>query len=334
MTRSAAPPDPEAADPGDEVELVDSATAHPVKDPGKKKALFTALKVLLLVAMVGFAGWALYKNWAEVSDALKQLNLGLVILSLPPVALAMGCAMLVWRSLLADLGAPLPVKVAARIFFVSQLGKYLPGSVWSIATQMELGREHKVPRRVGFATGMLALVLTGAVGLPVAAVTLPFAAPSVLGRYWWGMLFIPVFAVILYPRVLGPLLNFGFRLIRQPALPKAPSVRGMAKAAGWQTLVSVFFGVHAWILLLALHAPAGRALLAAIGGYALAYALGLLAIPVPAGAGVRDIALGVAFASVVTGPQAGAVAIVSRVALTVVDLSLAGGQYALTRRKR
>jgi uncharacterized membrane protein YbhN (UPF0104 family) len=292
------------------------------------------LKVVLLVAMVAFAGWALQKNWAQVSDALKQLNIWLVILSLPPVALAMGCAMLVWRSLLADLGAPLPLKVAARIFFVSQLGKYLPGSVWSIATQMELGREHQVPRRVGFATGVLALVLTGAVGLPVAAVTLPLAAPSVLGRYWWGMLFIPVFLVVLYPRVLGPLLNFGFRLIRQPPLPQLPSLRGMAKAAGFQALVSVCFGIHAWILLLALHAPAGRALFAAVGGYALAYALGLLAIPVPAGAGVRDVALGAAFSAVVPVSAAAEVAIVSRVALTVIDLTLAGGQYALTRRKK
>lgn len=322
--------DAPAAPAADGAELVASAATAPQRGRG---LLFTALKALLLLAMIGFAGWALAKNWDKVSDALAQLDIWLVLLSLPPVVVAMCCAMMVWRSLLADLGAPLPLRVASRIFFVSQLGKYLPGSVWSIATQMELGREHKVPRRVGFATGVLALVLTAAVGLPLAAVTLPFAAPSVLGKYWWGMLFIPVFLVVLYPRVLGPLLNFGFRIIRQPALPKLPSLGGMARAAGWQALVSVFFGLHAWILLLALHAPAGRALLAAIGGYALAYALGLLAIPLPAGSGVRDVALGVAFAAVVPAPAAAAVAIVSRVALTVIDLSLAGGQYALTRRK-
>src|SRR5690242_13819356 len=74
-------------------------------------ALFPAAKVVLLVAMVGFAGWALAKNWPAVSRDLKQLNVWLVLLSLPPIALAMGCAMLVWRSLLADLGAPLPLAV-------------------------------------------------------------------------------------------------------------------------------------------------------------------------------------------------------------------------------
>ncbi|MFB9318659.1 lysylphosphatidylglycerol synthase transmembrane domain-containing protein [Cryptosporangium minutisporangium] len=305
--------------------------------PGKRRvrqALITGAKAALLLAMIGFAGYALAQNWDEVSEALRQLDLWVALVSVPPVVLAMLCAMQVWRSLLSDLGAPIPARPAARIFFISQLGKYLPGSVWSIATQMELGREYKVPRRVGFAVGVLALVLTAAVGLPLAAVTLPVAAPDVLGRYWWGLLAIPALLAVLHPAVLGPLVNFGFRLIRQPPLPKLPSTRGMARAAGWQVLVSVCFGLHAWILLVGLGAPTGRALFAAIGGYALAYALGLLAIPLPAGAGVRDVVLVAALASVVTGPEALLVAVLSRVALTVVDLALGCGFLAFVRRKK
>ncbi|SHN46427.1 lysylphosphatidylglycerol synthase domain-containing protein [Cryptosporangium aurantiacum] len=312
---------------------LDHEAPAPPRGKSGRKTLLTVAKVVLLLAMVGFAGYALVANWDKVSDALRQLEPWVAVVSVPPVVLAMACAMQVWRSLLSDLGSPIPALAAARIFFISQLGKYVPGSVWSIATQMELGREYKVPRRVGFAVGVLALVLTAAVGLPLAAVTLPFAAPDVLGRYWWVMLTAPVLLAVLHPAVLGPLLNFGFRLIRQPALPKLPSVRGMVRAAGWQALVSVCFGLHAWILLIGLGAPAGRALLAAIGGYALGYAIGLLAIPVPAGAVVREAALTAAFAAVVTVPQAAVVAVLSRVALTVVDLGLAFTFLAVARRK-
>lgn len=310
-----------------------SAAKAPLGRRRGRAALFGWLKVALLIAMVAFAASALVKNWDEVSAALARLNPWVVGASLPPVALAMVAAMMVWRSLLADLGAPLPIPVAARIFFLSQLGKYLPGSIWSIATQIELGREHKVPRRVSLAVGVLALVITAAVGFPVAAVTLLLAAPDVLGQYWWGLLAVPVLLTALHPAVLAPLANVGFRIIRQPPLPRRPTVTGMVRAAAWQALVSVLFGVHAWLLLLGTdsHAPVGRTLLAAIGGYALAYALGLLAIPVPAGLGVRDLALTAAFTAVVPLPAATAVAAVSRVALTVVDLTLAGGQYALIR---
>ncbi|MFI5959992.1 lysylphosphatidylglycerol synthase transmembrane domain-containing protein [Cryptosporangium sp. NPDC051539] len=311
----------------------DHAPGTPAKPARRARAiLLTAAKVLLLVLMVAFAGYALAKNWGRFTEALRELNPWVAVVSLPPVALAMFCAAQVWRTLLSDLGAPIPAWAAARIFFISQLGKYLPGSVWSIATQMELGRQYKVPRRVGFAVGVLALLLTAAVGLPVAVVTLPLAAPDVLGKYWWGMLAIPFLLAFLHPRVLGPLANFGFKLIRQPKLPKLPSLPGISKAAGWQVLVSVCFGVHAAILLVGLGAPIGSSLLAAIGGYALAYALGLLAIPLPAGLGVRDGVLLATFATVVSGPQAAVVVVLSRVALTVIDITLASGFLALSRR--
>ena len=44
-----------------------------------------------------------------------------------------------WQVLLAGLGSPLRTTTAGRIFFIGQLGKYIPGSVWPILTQMELG---------------------------------------------------------------------------------------------------------------------------------------------------------------------------------------------------
>ncbi len=47
--------------------------------------------------------------------------------------------MLAWRRVLADLGSPLHLAPAGGVFFVGQLGKYLPGSVWSIVAQAEMG---------------------------------------------------------------------------------------------------------------------------------------------------------------------------------------------------
>lgn len=298
-----------------------------------RAVLFNGVKVALLFLMLGFAAWYLVDNWPAVSRALRQLSTALAVASVLPAVLAMVCGMFVWRSLLADLGSRLPVLVAARIFFVSQLGKYLPGSVWSIATQIELGHQHKVPRRVSLSVGILGLALVVAVGFPIAAVLLPLGAPDVLGRYWWGMLAVPFLLAALHPAVLGPLADLAFKILRRPPLPKRPTGRGITIAGAWQAGVWFFFGVHAWLLLIGFGAPPLRALAVAIGGYSLAYSLGMLAIPVPAGAGVRDAALVAAFSAVVTVEQAFLVALVSRVILAAVDVGLAGGQYLVTARK-
>ena len=52
-----------------------------------------------------------------------------------------------WRAVLADLGATLPHGGAMRVFYLGQLGKYLPGTVWPAVTQMRLGRDYRVPPR-------------------------------------------------------------------------------------------------------------------------------------------------------------------------------------------
>ena len=51
-----------------------------------------------------------------------------------------------WRAVLADLGGGLPQAPAMRVFYLGQLGKYLPGTVWPAVTQMRLGRDYRVRR--------------------------------------------------------------------------------------------------------------------------------------------------------------------------------------------
>ena len=69
----------------------------------------------------------------------------------------------------ADHGRP------AGSCFIGQLGKYIPGSVWPILTQMELGARANVPRSRSASASILTMILSLVTGLLVAAVTLPFA---------------------------------------------------------------------------------------------------------------------------------------------------------------
>jgi glycosyltransferase 2 family protein len=50
------------------------------------------------------------------------------------------------------------------VFYLGQLGKYVPGTIWPVVTQMRLGRDYRVPPRTSgaaFAVFMLLLVGTG-----------------------------------------------------------------------------------------------------------------------------------------------------------------------------
>jgi hypothetical protein len=236
--------------------------------------------------------------------------------------------------MLVDLGGELSVREAGRVFLVGQLGKYLPGSVWSFLAQAELAKDHAVSRKTTFTGSMLGVALSLGTAALAAFLLLPFGAADAIRQYWWVVLLIPVCVVLLHPRIVGPIIDRALRLIRRQPLEQRPTYRGMLTAAGWYALGWVFLGLHAWLLMVAIGAPAGRSLPVAIGGLALAFALGLIFIPAPAGAGVREVAIVLAFGAVLGSSAALAVALISRIMLTVLDFVLAGAAWQASRADR
>src|SRR2546429_1126324 len=103
------------------------------------------------------------------------------------VIAGLGCMMLAWRALLADLGSPLPLRPAARILFIAQLGKYVPGAVWAMAAQVQLARGYEVPRRRSASATVVAMLVTLATGLLVAAVALPLSSGAAARPYWGAL---------------------------------------------------------------------------------------------------------------------------------------------------
>lgn len=107
------------------------------------------MRLALLVLVCACVGAALYANWAQARDAVSELPLWVLPVAVLAGMLGLAAQMLAWRSLLSGLGSPLPGAAAARVMFVGQLGKYLPGSVWAFVAQVELARDWKVPRSRG-----------------------------------------------------------------------------------------------------------------------------------------------------------------------------------------
>ncbi len=228
------------------------------------------LRRVMILVLLGFAVWAIVGNRKELAAGLRQIEIWTVPAAFVPAYLALIVSLFVWRALMSDLGFRLPVPDAARIFYLSQLGKYVPGSVWSILTQVELSRKHDIPRRTNITVGVLAIAVSITSGLSLAALLLPFSGRATIHKYWWILLLIPVLLGMLHPAVLGPLLNRALRLVRRDPLPRTPSWVGLGKVAGLQAIVWLMLGLQAWLLLIGLGAPALRALPVALGGYALA----------------------------------------------------------------
>ncbi len=126
------------------------------------------------------------------------------------------------------------------------------------------------------------------------------------------------------PRVVPGVVDWIFaRLGREPLDARLP-VAASLKASGWCVLNWLGLGLHVYLLARPFGAGGAQALLAAVGGTALAVCAGILFIPAPAGAGIRDAVLVLTLTPSIGATHALAVALLSRAILIVVDLVLAG----------
>lgn len=285
----------------------------------RRAALVVLLLAGLSLAVLWFAG-----EWSQLRAGARQLSAGYVLAALVSVLASLWLAMLSWRAMLRGLGQEVPVGAAAKIFFVGQLGKYVPGSVWPVLAQMELGAAYGLSRK---AIGTASLLALG-IAVPVALAVGLLAVPALLSADGWAYLLLflvlPVAALLLSPPVLNPLLDRALRLARRQPLPQrltgATVVRVALYAAGGHLLL----GLQAYLLARDLGASGALLLPLAVGAFALASSAGVLALPVPAGAGVREAVLVVSLTPVLPIGQSLVLALVSRAVLTVGDLLVAG----------
>ncbi|MFF7454740.1 lysylphosphatidylglycerol synthase domain-containing protein [Kitasatospora sp. NPDC008115] len=226
-------------------------------------------------------------------------------------------------------GTPGPVRglTAARIYFLGQLSKYLPGRVWGVVTHVTHGREAGVPAATMTSAYLLSLALTVLTGAGVSLLAAPAALP---GQWFWLCLPAAGFLACaarpaLATRPVAALARLARRPIDPP--PDAAVRRAIALAvASW--LVS---GLHLWFLAIALGAPAAASAGPGIGAFALATVVSSLAVVVPDGWGVRELTIAAALATVLPGGTAASAAVASRVVCVVAELGGAATVLAWAR---
>jgi uncharacterized membrane protein YbhN (UPF0104 family) len=285
-----------------------------------------------MLAVLAGAIYLIAKNYSGLKSAVSTIGLGAIVVSLVLAVAGTAAIAQIWTSVLRGLGASVSNSEASGVFFISQLGKYLPGSVWPVIAQMEFGRRIGTPRRTMLAANLLMLAVVTATGLITGAALLPWSSPDGLHRYWWTLLLLVPLLISLHPRVIPAVLDRLFLLARRPALGLRVTNRAMMLACLWGFAVWALLGAHLLVMTRALGASGGSSIAAAVGGMGLAFAVGLIVIPVPAGAGIRDAVLVATFGTQIGHTPAIAVALASRVLLVLADVGLAGAGTLLSRQ--
>lgn len=291
-----------------------------MSDRGHKGWLALPTLVGVLVALVCgvFVARSIVVQWSDVRADLSQAQPAWLLASLPLAAAAMVWIAAGWGAVMRALGATPDLRRTVAWFFAGEIAKYVPGGVWAVLGRGEFARRGGTPADKAYPSVALSLATFYLAALAVATVLVPLdvanqaESPAALAL----LVLLPVGLAAVHPRVLEPTRALVVRLTGKGGDIVIPTWRS--------TLGLVARYVPAWLLVWAATWCVARALmpdpsLLRVGiATTLAWTAGFVAVPVPAGAGVRE-AVFIATAGMAAGPAA-AVAIGSRLVFSLVDV--------------
>jgi glycosyltransferase 2 family protein len=290
------------------------------------------LTIAVVAVVAGFFVATLAARWNDVISLNWRLDPGLFALATALLALSYGLVAGLWGLALRR-AAGTRLVVGARIWFLSNLARYVPGNVWSYVGAVELARREGVARRVTLAVMALTQVLSVGVavlaGLPVLlAERARLGRPALLGA-----------VVVAAGAVLAALFRRQLLALARRRLPDLDPA-DLTPSAGTVVLLVVGYAVYwavtglAFAALVASLAPlAAGDIPLVVAAYAAAYAAGFLALLTPAGLGIREGVLVVALAPVLPAGPALVVALVSRLWMMLVELAGAALTHFLAGRR-
>lgn len=291
----------------------------------QRPRVWRTVQVALTAGVVGFAGWYLWRQWNAATENGARFEFDVAWLIAASAIVLMTFALLIetWRRVLAQLGSHISFGTAARIWFVSNLGKYVPGRIWSVTTMAVMAGEHGVPVGVVGAASVVLMIANVATGFSVVLLTSAGTVQRLAGGTAGVIaatigLFVLLFAV---PYIATHWNRIAERLHRGQLTVSIPG-RAVGIAIAGCTVSWFSYGLAFMLLVHSLIGPATAPYSAFVTANAASYLVGYLAIIAPAGIGFREVVLVTVLPPlrIATGPQAALITVASRLWLTVLEI--------------
>ncbi len=284
------------------------------------------VRVLMLLALA-WMGWLIWRNWPALAGMASTAQWGLLALALVALALANVGMALVFAGFVARAsGDPMPTVRVAGTFLLSQIAKYVPGKIWSVAMQAAMLQSPKVTKGVLLANIELTIVNL----LLVSGAGVAFWAWTRLGATVALVVFVATWFIAGWAcrlnsiRLMGAVVGrfaprFGHML-------SPPSGEHEESGVGRHAALLLFLSMYCvgwWLLVMGATTLDAQACMEVVAALSLSYIIGVIS-PMPAGVGAREGAIvllapavGVSHASMV------AIAVASRAAMLALDALVA-----------
>jgi uncharacterized membrane protein YbhN (UPF0104 family) len=301
-----------------------------------RRKLFRLAQWIFAAAVLFFAATALATQWDKVESRLSDIQFGWEWISIATGLVLVTFALLIegWRRVLGAWDSHLPFAQASRIWFLSNLGKYVPGNIWSLTAMGVMARQRGLSAVAAAGSSVIMQMVSLATGTAIVMVTSAklLGQPLLVG----AAVLVLVIVLLSAPRFLPPLAVWVSTLIGRDIAPPSVPATSIWTAAVASTLSWLFYGLAFQLFVRGLLGSAPGEISSYIAVYTAAYILGFISPIAPAGLGVRELTLAAFMTQLGLANEADAalVAIAARLWLTIVELIPSGLYVAAGARRK
>jgi len=317
--------------------LTATGDAPAAASPGVRRIAWRVAQYALAIAFIAFAARTIWRQWSDASAAQLnvQLHWGWLALSSLVVLVTYALLVEIWRRVLARSGARVSFALAARVWFVSNLGKYVPGKVWQLTSMATMMRREQVPLAVAGSSAIMVAVCNVVAGF-VVVLSLGTQSLRALGARTESAV-ITATVILLITLLLAPVtVKWAATLVGR--LTKRPIALSIPAAAVWESTAGyigtwLLYGIAFELFAVSVVGHAGGSWAAYVATFTLSYLVGYLALPAPGGLGVREWAMSTVFVALKLGTpaEAAVITVASRLWLTMLEV-VPGLLYLVRRR--
>lgn len=237
----------------------------------------------ILGGILFFLGATIHQHWHTIAQQpLAVQHWDYLVGALLVSAIAHGWLGVVWGGILRQLGQPVSLGWAMRVYLTTNLAKYLPGNVWHFYGRIRATTAQGTTSAIATLSVVLESLLMAAAALLLAVMLWPTQAAG--WRPWLGLL---LSLAAVHPRLLNPLINWVSRWKAATAVPMP--LRGYPFwPFGGEILYLLLRAVGFLLTLMACSEVAIARLPQLISAFALSWLLGFVLPGAPGGVGIFE----------------------------------------------
>lgn len=290
----------------------------------KGKVLRKIIQGIVIITIFFFLIRNIYKNWNLIKEYSWHFNYPLLIISFFCIIFIFLFLIKMWQAILYKLGANLEFKKAFRIWFLSALGRYIPGKIWQILGMVYLANKEGVSVEKSATSALLVQALSIIPGVALGVITFSFLTPSFHKWTYPSLFIIPLGIIAVYPPFLEKITNFFALKLKRPKIHFNAKFKEVLIFIFFYLLSWIFYGFAFFLFTRSVTIIPFQKILLFPGIFAGAYLIGLLTIFVPGGLGIREGILAYLLSFLLPLPIATAISLASRVWLTLAELLCVG----------